>query len=47
MIEIKDPDKMPSQRKLTPDQNEFHESWRGQVVVAESSLEALRIIGAM
>ena len=33
--------------KLTPLQVEFHESWRGQVDVARTSEEALRIIGAI
>lgn len=44
-IEIKDGSKPPSARKLTPDQAEWHASWRGHVAVAESSEQALSIIG--
>jgi len=32
---------------LTPDQKEFFELWRGQVRIARTSEEALRIIGAI
>ena len=41
IFEIKDPDKIPSQRKLTKAQKEFHETWRGQVAVAETFGEIL------
>ena len=33
--------------QLTPWQVDFHEAWRGQVDVARTSEEALRIIGAI
>ena len=36
LVEIKDGSKFPSQRKLTPDEKEWHENWRGQVVIIES-----------
>lgn len=36
LFEIKDPEKSPSQRKLTKAQREFHAAWHGQVSVAET-----------
>ena len=46
LIECKDGEKSPSRRVLTPDQVEFHTTWRGQIAVANSVKEALQIIGA-
>lgn len=34
--EIKDPDKPPSDRKLTPDQEIFFRDWRGQKCILET-----------
>ena len=45
LIEIKDGSKPPSARRLTPDQADWHAAWRGQVAVAESTEQALSIIG--
>lgn len=36
LIEVKDGSKIPSKRKLTPHEKEWHDSWRGQVCVIES-----------
>lgn len=47
LIEIKDGSKPPSRRRLTPDEQEFHDLWRGTVAVVNSSDEALKIIGAI
>lgn len=44
LIELKDGSKYPSERKLTPDQETFFSSWRGQVNKAESLEEILDII---
>ena len=44
LMEIKDGEKIPSKRKLTPDEKEFHESWRGHVCIVESIDDALKII---
>ena len=44
LVEIKDGDKPPSARKLTPDEVEFHNSWRGQVAVVESVAGAVDFI---
>lgn len=47
LIEIKDGNKPPSRRKLSPGQKEFHESWRGHAAVANNVDEALKEIGAI
>lgn len=39
LIEVKDPEKVPSRRKLTPAQEEFHLAWQGQVSVCHSAAE--------
>lgn len=44
LIEIKDGNKPPSQRKLTPDQQAFHALWSGGIDVAKNVDEALEII---
>ena len=44
LLEVKDGDKPPSARKLTPDQVAWHEGWRGQVQVANSTDEALSLV---
>ena len=33
--------------KLTPDQEAWHPTWRGQVAIVRSADEALRVIGAI
>ncbi len=45
LFEIKDPDKTPSQKKLTPGEETFHKTWSGQVNVIETADEALRLMG--
>ncbi len=45
LIEVKDGNKPPSKRTLTPDQVEWHGGWKGQVAVANNLDEALAIIG--
>ncbi len=44
-IEVKDGSKVPSDRRLTPDQVEWHRTWRGQVDIANSIAEAFKAIG--
>lgn len=44
LMEIKDPTKKPSQRRLTPDELEFHSAWRGQKAVIETAEEAVRLV---
>lgn len=45
LMEIKDGAKPPSARKLTPDQVDFHASWRGRIVVVTSVREAMEAVG--
>lgn len=48
LIEVKDGQKPPSARKLTPDQVKWHEKWKCAFLgVVESPDEALRFIGAI
>lgn len=47
LIEIKDGSRPPSKRKLTTDEREFHQTWRGSVHVVESVDQALQLIGAI
>lgn len=46
LIEIKDGSKTPSKRKLTTDEQEWHDLWRGTIHIANSVNEVLTIIGA-
>lgn len=45
LVELKDPSQPPSKRKLTPDEQEFLDSWRGQASVCETLEEILEVIG--
>lgn len=47
VMEIKDGNKPPSARKLTPDEKKWHFDWRGEVHVVESLQEALWTIGVV
>jgi hypothetical protein len=47
LVEIKDGDKPPSERRLTGDEQKWHDLWRGQVAVVESIDDTLRLIGAI
>ena len=44
LMEVKDGDKKPSARKLTDDQEEWHNDWFGSVFVVESVPEAMIIL---
>jgi hypothetical protein len=44
LLEIKDGDKSPSRRALTPDEKEWHAVWRGQVATVSSFAEAVAAI---
>jgi len=47
-VEIKDGDKSPSRRALTPDQVEWHQEWDGYPVhIVESVSDALAIVAAI
>jgi len=45
LMEIKDPDKPPSKRRLNSKQQWWHEAWRGQVEKVETIEQAYAIIG--
>lgn len=47
LVEVKDGSKPPSARKLTPDQEIWHDNWRGQVTVVCSVHEALTAVGVL
>ena len=42
LIEIKDGNKSPSRRALTPAQETFHNNWRGRVVIVKNADEAIQ-----
>ena len=44
LIEIKDGKKVKSARKLTPDEEIFHSTWRGHVAIVESVEDVIKII---
>lgn len=44
LLEVKDGEKVKSKRKLTPDQVEWHDSWRGRVYVVENVEQALGVV---
>ena len=43
-IEIKDGNKMPSQRKLTPDEIVFKDTWKGRYALIESVADVLALV---
>lgn len=45
LLEVKDGAKPPSARKLTPDETEWHATWRGSVRIVSSVPEALAVLG--
>lgn len=44
LLEVKDPSKVPSQRKLSDDERAWHAAWTGQVAVVESAEDALKLV---
>jgi len=48
LVEVKDGDKMPSKRALTPDQHDFFETWKGRrPFIAHGVGDVPRILRAM
>ena len=48
LLEVKDGDKAPSARKLTPDQVEWHAEWNGEpVYIVCSPEQALEAVGLL
>ena len=46
LIEVKDGNKSPSRRALTPAQETFHDNWRGRVVIVKNADEAIQEVTA-
>lgn len=46
LLEVKDGSLSPSRKRLTPDEQTWHDGWQGQVVIVESVEQALAAIGA-
>ena len=47
VFEIKDPDKPPSRRRLTEDEEKWHEEWGGQVDIILTTEDALKVMGIL
>lgn len=47
LIEIKDGSKPPSQRKLTLDEQRFHNNWKDHIKVISSIDEAIEFVNAL
>ena len=45
LIEIKDGKKAKSKKKLTDDEQEFFDTWKGQVAKCETLDEILKVVG--
>jgi len=45
LLEVKDPKKPPSKRRLTIAQADFRQTWYGQYAIVHSAEEALKVIG--
>jgi hypothetical protein len=45
LLEVKDGEKVASKRRLTPDEEEWHDSWRGAVSIVANIEEALAVVG--
>lgn len=45
VVEVKDGTKSPSERALTPDEADWHATWRGRVAVIESPEQLLALLG--
>jgi len=44
LFEIKNPEQPPSKRKLSPDEKDFFEEWKGQINIIHHADEAIEII---
>lgn len=45
LVELKNSDQSPSRKRLTPDEDSWHDEWKGQVEVCETLDEILNLIG--
>lgn len=44
MFEVKDPSQPPSKRRLTDEEMQFHNDWKGQIDVIETIEQAFELI---
>lgn len=44
LVEVKDGNKPPSARKLTPDEERWHGEWRGQKCIVESDDDVINLV---
>ena len=44
LLEIKNPEGSPAQRKLTPKQHKFHAEWKGQLKIVTTVDEAINAV---
>ena len=44
LFEIKDSNKPPSKRKLTPDERQWHDDWRGQVTTISTVDQVIALV---
>lgn len=44
LLEVKDGTLPPSKRRLTPEEKDWHDNWRGNVLIVESPEEAIRFV---
>lgn len=47
VFEVKDGSKVPSKRKLTDDEQKWHDEWRGSKYIVESVEQALAILAML
>ena len=47
LVEVKDGSKSPSRRRLTDDEAEWHERWKGQVCTVETLDDVTRVVKAI
>ena len=45
LLEVKDGDRVPSERKLNERQEKWHREWKGQKIVVTNAREALDAVG--
>jgi Holliday junction resolvase len=43
-VEIKDGKKVPSKRKLTPDEVKFHDEWQGWIEIVYSTEDVINLV---
>ena len=47
LVEVKDPDKPPSARRLTEDQVKFHADWRGSISIVQTLDDVIELLAIM